>query len=162
LFVYSTIYFLTLLIHLIESNLTVFFSLLKKKNFSNAIPLFFKRYRFFPMRYHFFQTIPLFSIPPIPLYISHQKFQNSNKLVFSNGIFGIQRKSFCLNFSVFHWKKAVCLNFEIFDEKCKVVSAVSKKVVSFEKSGIALGKKWYRLKKSGIALEKKFFSYFYR
>jgi len=37
-------------------------------------------------------------------------------------------------------KKVVCLNFEIFDGKCKVVSAVSKKTVSFEKSGIALEK----------------------
>jgi hypothetical protein len=36
------------------------------------------------------------------------------------------------------WKKPVCLKFEIFDGKCKVVSVVSKKVVSFEKSGIAL------------------------
>jgi len=53
--------------------------------------------------------------------------------------------------------KSFCLNFGIFNGKCKVVSAVSKKVVSFEKSGIALEKKWYRLKKSGIALEKNFF-----
>jgi hypothetical protein len=36
--------------------------------------------------------------------------------------------------------KMVCLNFGFFDGKCKVVSAVSKKVVSFEKSGIALEK----------------------
>ena len=47
----------------------------------------------------------------------------------------------------------VCLNSGIFNGKCKVVSAVSKKAVSFEKSGIALKKmvsfekKWYRIGK---------------
>jgi hypothetical protein len=72
-----------------------FVTFLKNRKISNAIPLFFKRYHFFPMRYHFFQTIPLFSIPPIPLYTFHQKIskfkqttffqckiKNSNKMTF--------------------------------------------------------------------------------
>jgi hypothetical protein len=81
-----------------------FVPLLKNEKFSNTIPLFFKRYHSAPMRYHFFQTIPLFSIPPIPLYIFHQKFQISNKMILVIGIFRIQRKSFCLNFLGVHGK----------------------------------------------------------
>jgi hypothetical protein len=84
--------------------------------------------------------------------IFKQNFFSIRRLIFSNKIFSIWRLIFSnkklhlaiiifkqkISIQKIPLKKVVCLNFEFFGGKCKVVSAVSKKVVSFEKSGIAL------------------------
>jgi hypothetical protein len=85
---------------------------------------FFKRYRFFRYRrYHFTFPIKIFKIQTN--HFLQCDFQNSKKVIL-------------FEFFVCPLKKPVCLNFEFFNGKCKVVSTVSKKTVSFEKSGIAL------------------------
>jgi hypothetical protein len=101
----------------------------------------------------FFQTIPLFS-NAIPLFSNDttffdtadttlhfsSKISNFKQTTFGDANFQNSKKVILFEFFCLPLEKTVCLNFEIFDGKCKVVSAVSKKVVSFEKSGIALEK----------------------
>jgi hypothetical protein len=108
-----------------------------------------KKKFFFQCDTTFFQTIPLRS-NAIPLFSNDTTFFDTTDttLHFPLKISKFKQTTF------FQWtienfkqkisiqkiplKKVVCLNFGFFGEKCKVVSAVSKKVVSFEKSGIAL------------------------